>query len=117
VIRDYRDYLDDMLEYAEKARAFVGAMTWAEFQADEKTRFATIRAIEIIGEAARHIPADVQARFPEIPWQLIIGMRNILAHDYIGTNPRVIYDTATIFVPDLMVKLPAVVAEMDESGP
>ncbi len=43
-------------------------------------------------------------------------MRNILAHDYVGTNPRVIYDTATIFVPDLIAKLPAVVAELDRTG-
>ena len=113
MIRDYRDYLEDMLEHAGKARAFVGTMAWPEFQDDEKTRFATIRAIEIIGEAARHVPADIQTRFPDIPWQRIIGMRNILAHDYVGTNPRVIYDTATLFVPDLIAKLTVIVAELD----
>lgn len=115
MIRDHRDYLDDMLEHAGKVQAFVGGMAWSEFQADEKTRFATIRAIEVIGEAARRIPADTQARYPAIPWKHIIGMRNVLAHDYIGTNPRVVYDTATIFVPDLIAKLTAMIAELGDT--
>jgi uncharacterized protein with HEPN domain len=110
VTRDFRDYLDDMLDHAGKAREFVGGMSWEEFRTDDKTRFATIRAIEIIGEAARRIPDDVRDRFPQIPWQRIVGMRNVLAHDYIGANPRVIYDTALMFVPELITQLNAVIA-------
>lgn len=110
--RDFRDFLDDMLDHARKARGFVGDMRWEEFCADEKTRFATIRAIEIIGEAARRVPEDVRQRFPQIPWQRIVGMRNVLAHDYIGANPRIIYDTAVVFAPELVSQLTAVIAEL-----
>ncbi|MBC7908534.1 MAG: DUF86 domain-containing protein [Rhodospirillaceae bacterium] len=110
MIRDWRDALDDMVEYVEKAQAFVGTMNWLEFKADEKTRFATVRAIEIIGEAARRVPIDMRERYPDIPWQQMIGMRNVLAHDYVGTNPRVIFDTVTIFIPDLLARLRKVIA-------
>ncbi len=85
-------------------------MEWAEFQADEKTRSATIRAVEIIGEAACHMPADFRECCPENPGQRIVGMRNVLAHAYIGANPRVIFDTAAVFIPDLIAKPPAIVA-------
>ncbi len=114
--REFRDYLDDMLEYAGKARDFVDGMGWEDFLQDEKTRLATIRAIEVVGEAARRIPPAFQAKCPEIPWQRMIGMRNILAHDYLGTNPRVVFDTATIFIPQLIALLPAAIAKASEEG-
>jgi uncharacterized protein with HEPN domain len=114
VTRDFRDYLDDMLEFAAKARAFAGDMTREAFQADDKTFLATARAIEIIGEAARHIPAEFRDRVPAIPWQRIIAMRNILAHNYDGADPGIIFDTATIFVPQLVALLPTAIAAAED---
>ncbi|ARJ68189.1 hypothetical protein WV31_15540 [Magnetospirillum sp. ME-1] len=94
-----------MLDHAEKAIAFVGGMDWPQFAGDEKTRFAVVRAVEIVGEAARRVPEDFRDSQPQIPWRRIIGMRNVLAHDYIGTNPRVVYDTVVIFLPELISAL------------
>jgi uncharacterized protein with HEPN domain len=105
VNRDFLDHFEDMLEFAAKAREFLGEMSWEEFSADAKTQFAIIRALEVIGEAARRIPVDVQKRYPSIPWQRIIGMRNILAHNYDNADPRIIYDTATKFVPIFLAQL------------
>jgi uncharacterized protein with HEPN domain len=82
-------------------------MGWEEFQADLRTQFATARAIEIIGEAARRVPDEVQARYPAIPWRQIIGMRNVLAHNYDGADPRIIFDTVTLFLPGLITQLAA----------
>ncbi len=112
--RDFRDSLDDMLDYAKQALAFVGDMGWDEFRADTKTFFATARAIEIVGEAARRIPEDVQQRFSAIPWRQIIGMRNVLAHNYGGADPRIVYDTAPLFLPNLIALLPAIIADAGE---
>ncbi len=114
--RDFRDYLDDMLEYAAKARAFVGDMTRDSFVADDKTHLATVRAIEIIGEAARQVPPEFRDRFPEIPWKRIIAMRNVLAHNYDGADPGIVYDTATIFAPQLAALLPAVIAAAEDAS-
>jgi uncharacterized protein with HEPN domain len=76
VTRDFVDYLSDMLAYALKARNFVGLMTPDELLADEKTYLATVRAIEIVGEAARHVPDDFRARFPKIPWRQIVALHS-----------------------------------------
>jgi len=110
VTRDFVDYLVDMLAYAEKARAFVGTMTPGELLADERTYLATVRAIEIVGEAARHIPDDFRNRFPSIPWRQMVAMRNILAHNYEGADPKIVHRTATVNLTDLIALLPEAIA-------
>lgn len=94
-----------MLTYAQKAMAFVGSMTPEDLLADEKTYLATVRAIEIVGEAARHIPDEVRAQLPDIPWRQIIAMRNILAHNYEGADVKIIHRTATVNLAELIVLL------------
>ena len=113
--RDPRDYLEDMLAYAGKTRGFVEGLSFDAFSQDEKTQMAVIRGLEIIGEAARQAPNDIQDRFPGIPWREIVGMRNVLVHAYFGVKLRVVFDTATTFVPELIDKLPAIIAEVGTS--
>jgi uncharacterized protein with HEPN domain len=71
----YWDYVQDMLESAEKALRFVEGMDFQHFSEDEKTVYAVIRAIEIIGEAARNIPKKLKGMYSEIPWREISGAR------------------------------------------
>jgi len=104
-----------MLGHAHKAVAFVGEMPFELFADDERTQFAAIRALEIVGEAARGVPDNVRVLAPEIPWARVIGMRNILAHDYMGTNPRVVFDTVRLFLPDLIIRLEALAAVIDRA--
>lgn len=108
--REFLDHLDDMLEFATKAHEFLAEMEWNAFEHDDKTQFAVMRALEVIGEAARRIPLEVQRRYSAIPWQRIIGMRNVLAHNYDNADPRIIYDTVTKFIPMLMEQLCAAIA-------
>jgi uncharacterized protein with HEPN domain len=91
--RTYDDYLHDMLENAEKALSFVAGMDFAAFSIEEKTVYAVVRALEIIGEAARQIPEEVSRAHPEIPWREISGMRNKLMHEYFGVNVEVVWRT------------------------
>ena len=111
--RDPAACLADMLDYARDAQAFVAGMTAESFAADRKTQFAILRALEVIGEAAKRVPAEVQNRFPEIPWRQIIGMRNVIAHDYLGIRLSRVFETATAFIPELVEQLPGVMAEVD----
>jgi uncharacterized protein with HEPN domain len=91
--REYEDYLNDMMENAEKALSFVQGMDYDGFCEDDKAVYAVIRALEIIGEAARQIPESIRQSQPEIQWREIAAMRNKLTHEYFGVNTIVIWRT------------------------
>lgn len=93
--RSHSDYLADMLEAIAKARQFVEGMSFDQFSQDDKTIYAVIRALEIIGEAAKRIPDEVKAQRADIPWREIAGMRDKLTHDYFGVNLVVVWKTVT----------------------
>jgi uncharacterized protein with HEPN domain len=76
-----------------KARVFLGDMTKQEFEADERTSYAVIRALEVAGEAARHIPEEIIQRYPKVYWSDMIGMRNVLIHDYIEVDLEAVWLT------------------------
>ena len=100
--REYEDYLRDMLENAEKALSFVQGMDYDGFCMDDKAVYAVIRALEIIGEAARQIPEDIRQSNPEIQWREIAAMRNKLTHEYFGVNTKVIWRTVQEDLPNLI---------------
>lgn len=104
--REIRDYLQDILDTINLAEQFVGEMTFADFQTDHKTIFAVIRAIEVIGEAAKSIPQSIRDQYPSTPWRGITGMRDKLIHGYFGVNIEVLWDTVQ---QDLVVLRPVII--------
>jgi len=99
--REYEDYLRDMLEATEKVAVFIRGMTREGFLADEKTQFAVVRGLEIIGEAAKKLPDGFKSEHPTIPWREVSGMRDKLAHDYFGVNAEVVWKTAIEDLPPI----------------
>lgn len=83
-------------------QAIVGESGWMMRAALERTLF-------IIGEAAAHVPRDVQEQCPQIPWAAIVGLRNILAHGYEVIDPQKLWLTATVSVPELLKHLDAAI--------
>jgi len=106
--REYEDYLADILDAADKIASFIKGMTESQFLADDKTQFAVVRGLEIIGEAAKKIPDTARAKYPQVPWREIAGMRDKLVHDYIGVNAQVVWKTATEDVPGIAELLRAI---------
>ena len=77
-------------------------MSFDEFTKDDKTVFAVVRGLEIIGEAAKNIPSDVREKYAIIPWREMAGMRDKLTHNYFGVNLLVVWKTATQDIPALV---------------
>ena len=90
--RDRRLYLDDMLEAIRRIREYTRAQDERAFLADQKTQDAVIRNLEIIGEAAGRLPANVESEAPGVEWRKIRGLRNVLAHEYFGVNLPIVWD-------------------------
>ena len=91
--RNYEDYLQDIHEAIDKIEMFVQGMDYESFAKDDKTIFAVIRGLEIIGEATKKIPERVREQNPGVPWREMAGMRDKLIHDYIGVDTEVVWKT------------------------
>jgi uncharacterized protein with HEPN domain len=114
--RVYLHFLQDMLEHADKAIRFVQGMDESMFRHDEKTIFAVIRALEVIGEAAKNIPEPIRNKYPHIPWRDMAGMRDKLIHHYFGVDLKTIWKTVTQDLPILQVEIKTVVAQESQEN-
>ena len=94
--RDVRLWLDDVLENLGLAREFTaGLSSAAELAANRKTMYAVVRALEIVGEAAKKVPQAVRDQAPEVPWSAMAGMRDRLIHGYREVDVNLVWRTAT----------------------
>lgn len=98
-------YVWDMLKYARRVVILSQRTNYDAYCRDWTTQMAMERAMEVIGEAANRISLGFQSANPEIPWPLIVGQRNILAHEYGEVRNERIWEAATIHVPALIESL------------
>lgn len=89
------DYLRHILREIILAQQFVGTLSEREFAADDMRLRAVVRCLEIISEASRRLPAELKARYPNLPWQDMAGSGNIYRHDYEDILAWRVWETAT----------------------
>lgn len=105
--REWRFYLNDMIGFAEKVITYTDDLDQARFIASGLNYDATLRNLELIGEAATHIPDEIRHANPQIPWRLIIATRNRLIHSYLGIDNDTLW---SIIQSDIPTLLPGLIA-------
>lgn len=110
--REWRFYLDDMIDFAGKVLAYTEGLDQAGFVASGLAYDATLRNLELIGEAATHIPDKVRAAHPEIPWRMIVAARNRLIHGYLGIDDDTLWSIIRDDVTELLPLLKALKSEV-----
>ena len=108
-----RGYLLDIRESAMLAIQYIEGKTEKEFYGDTKMQDAVIRRFEVIGEAARRISDECQSAYPGLPWMEMIGMRNIMIHEYDNVDPQIVWNTVKNSLPDLIDAIHAILGTMN----
>lgn len=84
--RAWRFYVEDMVSFIDKALAYTQGIDRVSFPLDSMRYDATLRNLELIGEAATHVPDEIRAATPDVPWRLVVAVRNRLIHGYLGVD-------------------------------
>jgi uncharacterized protein with HEPN domain len=109
--RDYRDFLEDLVNACRSVIGFVEGMSFESYLADEKTRFAVMRGYEIMGEATRQLPPELKEANEDIPWIYMTAVRNRIAHGYFGLDDLLLFETVETQLKRLLPRLEALARE------
>lgn len=95
----------DIIEAIDNVEVYTHGMSFEMFLEDKKTKDAVVRNIEIIGEAARSLEPALRCKYAYVPWNDIIGMRNVIVHVYLGVLPKVVWDIVITELPKLKTQI------------
>lgn len=101
VMKDDRIYIEHILQSIERIGSYILVKDQHEFSEDYLTQDAVIRQLEIIGEATKRISPALRDINPDVPWQDMAGMRDILIHNYIDVDTDIVWKTASESIPEL----------------
>lgn len=111
--REWRLLLADIHDGCIKVQRYTSGMSFEEFEKNDLVIDATIRNLEIIGEACKHVPKHIQALLPDIAWSSAAKFRDYIAHHYFGVNTMVVWDVATVEIPIIRASLEPLLTESD----
>jgi uncharacterized protein with HEPN domain len=111
--RHYKLRLQDILDAIEKIQRYVADFSADTFKTNEQLVDSVTMNLFIIGEAANRIPTDIQDHYSEIDWRNIIGLRNIVAHEYFRINLDRIWDVIAVEIPLLQTQVQKILEEQD----
>jgi uncharacterized protein with HEPN domain len=97
--RDYLLYLEDMLLSMERIEEYTDNLDFRKFKMNYLIVDAVVRNFEIIGEASKKVPTQIQEKYPEIPWRKMYGLRNLIVHEYFGIDYEMLWEIAKFNLP------------------
>ncbi|MDL1892114.1 DUF86 domain-containing protein [Sphingobacteriales bacterium CHB3] len=103
--RDIGLYIDDILESMDKIQAYIETVGEDEFYSDSEKQDAVLRRMLVIGEATKNIPAEFRTKYPDVPWQKMAGLRDIIVHQYFGVTLGLIWRVANSDLPLLRERI------------
>ena len=112
--RDISDYVRDLLTSIDEIEQFTAGLTYDEFSQDKKTINAVVRSLEVLGEAAKHIPSQIRNKHDGIPWSKMSGLRDVLIHDYMGVDVRTVWNVAVKRIKEIRPPIAALLADLEE---
>lgn len=114
--RDFRLYIDDIAESIVRIQEYTRGVTHEEFLAKSMVHDAVFRRLEIIGEAAKHVPSDFRAQYRAVPWREVAGMRDKLIHDYLGVDLELTWKVVQNDLPPLFEQIRALQEDLETGG-
>lgn len=109
--REWFVRLEDILESIERVETSLEGLSYDEFERNHDKTDAAIRNLTVIGEAANHVPEEIQKKFPNISWARVVAMRNFVVHEYFGITLKVIWDTVIEALPTLKKEVSNIVSK------
>jgi len=113
MIRDHRDFLQDILDAFDETVAFTVDMSFKSFAQDRKTINAVLRSLEVLGEAAKHVPDALRAEAPDVPWKRMAGMRDKLIHAYFGVDLNIVWTVIKEELPPWRPEIERLLAKLE----
>jgi len=110
--REFRFYLEDILECCRRIKLYTADLSIDEFVEDNLVYDAVLRNIEIIGEAVKQVPTEIRDQYPDIEWRRIAGMRDIVAHHYFSIHDEIVWDIVENKIPALQNQIKAVLENL-----
>ena len=111
---EFLDFVEDILDAMNKAEALLVGVIYSQFESDYRINYAVVRALEIIGEAAKRLPEDLRRRYPDIPWKGMSGMRDRIIHGYDDVDLQIVWDVVKRDIPQIKPKIEKIL--MDYEG-
>ena len=108
-----RGRLEDILKYAQNVAQIINGITFDEFIGDIRTYYSVMKNVEVIGEAANMLTRHFRETHTELPWRLIISMRNVLVHGYSQVSDVDLWQTATNDIQPMLQQVERYLIEVD----